>query len=298
VDIYQYLNLSKELLQDIDTTRSYATYKIKKSDGKSFRRIDAPAPFLKEIQRTILHKILYLFSAHKIAHGFVKGKSPKTNAEKHLGKKYVIKVDIQDFFPSITVARVESILTYLFEKQKTLFTYANEDLQIFTNVLTLNGCLPQGAPTSPVLSNLICVPMDFALDELQNRYHCTITRYADDITVSADDLSIKEVLNAVKHIILSFGFHVNNRKVKVCKNNHRQKVTGVIVNSKLNAPKETWRNLRATLHQASPGLSAEQHMCYQGNIAWIASLNPYRGRQLQKNLDAIVAKKPINNTSS
>ncbi len=297
MDIFEYLGLSRNDLEKIDISRSYLTYFIKKSDGKRVRRIDAPLPNLKAIQKIILKKLLYRYRAHDIAHGFVTGRSPKTNAEKHVGKKYIIKLDIKDFFPSINIIMVKHYLTYLTHKQKIFDIPSREDIILLAQILCLNGSLPQGAPTSPAFTNLVCYGLDLELDKLQKAFACTVTRYADDVTISLNDpTNISLIIFKVSEILYRHGFIVNRKKCRVCINSRRQKVTGVIVNNKLNTPKEIWRNLRAAIHQATlrGEISQEDTQKLRGKIEWLRSLNPVRGNQFLTKFGLINVKKPSN----
>jgi hypothetical protein len=290
--IYEYLDLSKENLEKIDINRSYVSYQIKKSDGKRTRRIDAPVLTLKLIQKTIVTKFLYLFKAHPIAHGFVKSRSPRTNAQQHLGKKYLIKIDIKDFFPSITEVWVIHLIEWLCNKQTIFDVPTKDDNILLARLLCLNGKLPQGAPSSPAITNLICYSLDNQLDNLQKLYNCTITRYADDITASFNDKTIStQLIGDVRRAIYRSGFKENVAKFKFCANYMRQKITGVIVNSKLNVPKESWRTLRAELHTAQNGNISEKRLQQlRGKVEWLRSLNPLRGKKYLQKLELIGAK--------
>jgi retron-type reverse transcriptase len=291
--IFEYLDLSKDNLATMDIGRNYVSYRIKKRDGKRTRRIDAPLPELKAIQRKILRKIFYNYKAHPIAHGFIKNRSPRTNAECHIGKKCVVQVDIQDFFPSITTTKVQGLLTFLF-KHQDLFDIPDEpDTALIAKVLCLNGVVPQGSPASPALTNLLCFPLDAELEKLQKRFDCTITRYADDITASTDNVEVVgELLRSIKHLLLYNGFKVNGKKVKISKYFKRQQITGIVVNEKLNTPKISWRNLRAALHQSAKiTVSEKTQQQLRGQIEWLKSLNPTRGDQFIKQFGLLNVEK-------
>jgi RNA-directed DNA polymerase len=295
--IFDHLGISKEEFQKIDVPRNYLSFRIKKSDGKRTRRIDAPMPGLKSMQKVILYRLLYYYRAHSIAHGFVKGRSPKTNAMMHLGKKYLLKFDIKDFFPTVTESWVIRCLGYLCgsNNQKLFDVPTTEDLTAIAKILCLNGSLPQGAPSSPALTNLMCYTMDVELEKMQTKYACTVTRYADDITVSLDDKTqITNVINQVHHLMYKHGYKINRSKLKVCSQSTRQKITGIVVNTKLNTPKESWRNLRAAIHQASQTIPSEKTMQQlRGKVEWLRSLNPIRGNQFLEKLGQIGVEMPL-----
>lgn len=300
--IYEYLLVTEEELRTFDVSRNYVTYRIKKRDSKKTRRIDAPTPELKSIQKRILKRVLYNFKPHKIAHGFVKHRSPRSNAAAHMGKKYVIKVDIQDFFPSISKARVIHTLRYLLNKPQYCFDIPQDkDVELLAELLCLNDALPQGSPASPTMTNLICYGMDIELEGILERIPgSTITRYADDVTISFDDKDyIPKALAEIKHILLKHGFRVNNKKVKICRYYQRQQITGVVVNSKLNVPKQSWKNLRAALHQkANVSISEKTQQQLRGQIEWLRSLNPEKGTKYLEKLGVIVVEKPCGNIAS
>ena len=298
--IYEYLGITKNELLNIDVPRNYITYRIKKSNGKSTRRIDAPMAGLKRIQNIILHKILYEFKPHDIAHGFVKGRSPRTNAEAHVGKKYIIKIDLENFFGSIHNFNVIFLLRYLLGvlSKKGLFDESSEeDLMLIADMLCLNGSVPQGAPSSPALTNLWCYWLDSELEKIKLNNTVQITRYADDITVSFDDKEkIGPIIKELTHLLRQKRLRINRRKLRVCSYNTRQKVTGVVVNSKLNTSKESWRNLRAALHNAKQNSVSEKSIQQlRGKIEWLRSLNPVRGNQFLEQLGQLAVSKLYNN---
>jgi len=287
-DIYSILGYDKAALEGIiqDLPRYYITYRIKKRNGKS-RRIDAPQSPLKEIQRAIVDKILYRFRAHPIAHGFVHGKSPRTNALKHVGKKYVLTLDIKDFFNSIEINDVVKTLSWLAPQQQVTSSYTFDELKLLAQLMCYNDVLPQGAPTSPVISNLVCLGLDKKLSDLAVANGVTITRYADDIAVSGDSPDTINLKTAVFSNIYSYGLTPNKKKTKIRKYYQRQQITGVIVNTKTSVKKETWKNLRARLYnikrdQKTIPLSEFQQI--RGQIEWIKSLNQTRGDQLLQQL--------------
>jgi retron-type reverse transcriptase len=289
-DIYQVLGYDKTTLEVLtqDLTRYYITYRIKKRNGKT-RRIDAPQEPLKSVQRAIVNNILYRFRAHPIAHGFVHGKSPRTNAEVHVGKKYILTIDIEDFFNSIEEHQVRKSLEWLFKKQQG-FSYTDEDIVLLTKAMCFQGNLPQGAPTSPIMSNLVCIGIDKKLSDLAKNNNATITRYADDIALSGDTPDVVKLKTAIFSHIYGHGLKPNKRKTKIRKYYQRQQITGIVVNTKTSVKKEIWRNLRAQIHTLLLGGQAISQGDFQrlrGQIEWIRSLNLARGTQLLNQLSKI-----------
>ena len=218
----------------------YSVYQIPKKNGK-FRTIEAPAPLLKKIQRRILQKLV---SRHisKAATAFEKKRNIADNAQIHLNQPTVIGLDVKDFFPSI---KFELIWQYF--KQQNI---APEPARVAAMLCTLNGHLPQGAVTSPFLANRVLREFDEAV-----LYHCKLikikySRYADDITLSGSiDDSLKDDLIAfIRSGLRSYGLHLNNEKIRVLHRNNRQEVTGIVVNEKLQAPRDMRRTLRQKMY--------------------------------------------------
>lgn len=293
--IWEYLGCTKEQVQQIvgDISSYYTSHRIEKRSG-SFRRIDAPKHPLSIIQGNILHKILYLYKPHPIAHGFIKQRGSKTNALAHVGKKFVGTIDIKDFFPSIKEDRVLALLKFFIPKQY-IFDIEESDYTLLAQLVCYKQHLPQGAPTSPAISNLICLHMDGELLKLAKELQCTVTRYADDITMSCLEKpeNPKELLTRFKTIIKIHGFKINNQKVRYRHYWSRQLVNGIIVNSKLGVPKEYWRNLRAEIHNLLTSTELIVTPIYlqqlRGRIEWVRQLNSFRGNQLTRQLQEALA---------
>ena len=195
----------------------------KKSGGE--RIISAPFDNLKEKQLLIKKIFLDNVSVSPHAHGFVTKRSIVTNATVHIGKKTVYNLDIENFFPSIKKKKI----FYIFNKVLNL---NNEVAKVLANICTLNGSLPQGAPTSPVLSNIASIKLDNRLAGYASKNNLKYTRYADDITFSGDKISSFN-RKIIKKMILEEGFLINHKKERMHKSDNRQIVTGLIVNDKL-----------------------------------------------------------------
>jgi hypothetical protein len=309
--LYDLLEEEQSTVQDIvnNIDRYYLSYGIKKSHGKT-RRIDAPQKQLAEIQQKILYKILYKYKPHPIAHGFVKHRSPKTNAAEHVGMKILITIDIRNFFNSIRFFQVEETLEYLFSKKRPYDEKDENDVLILAKLLTYRGRVPQGAATSPPLSNLFMLPFDKNLKKLATKYKLKITRYCDDIAISSNkaNINVKNILEEIKRILREAGLIVHGQKTKVRRSYHRMKVTGIIVNEKTNVPREDWRNFRACLHNlksknfnskkpntGSPqkdskmlNFTLEEQQQLRGYIEWVKHLNPIRGKQFLDQYEEIL----------
>lgn len=198
----------------------YHEVKIPKKNG-GLRILKVPAFRLKVIQRWILDNILKKMHVSECANGFCKKKSIVTNASVHIGKKCLINMDLKDFFPSIKQNKIFLIFYY--------YGYTTEVSYLLSRLCTCSGELPQGAPTSPYLSNIACLKLDKRLSGLAEKYKADYSRYADDISISADT-DISNMVDIVKRIVKEENFLVNDKKTRVSFNYQKQEVTGLIVN--------------------------------------------------------------------
>ena len=234
------------------TLVKYHTFEIPKKSGGT-RKITQPKPFLKLVQRLLNECFHACFTPMPTATGFVPGRSIVDNAKKHTGRKYVYNIDLKDFFPSINFFRVRAMLA-----QVPPFKIDQSIATIIANLCCYNNSLPQGAPTSPVISNFVCKRLDAKFYKLSKKENFTFSRYADDITISSDkNIFSEDFKNKIKEIIEDEGFHLNEKKERLQRNNvkskgevirERQEVTGIVVNKKTNVSRHFIRNLRATLH--------------------------------------------------
>lgn len=223
-----------------NTLKYYHIYYIPKKNGK-FRRIEAPFPILRHIQRVIMDNILPN-RVHFIATGFREWYNIIHNAEIHCNQKVIVTIDIKDFFSSIQYRRILS-----FYKRQNMSESA---AILFTKLCTINGHLPQGAPTSPLLSNLIQFNFDKNLYFYCINKNIAVTRYADDITFSGnmDTDDIQSLLTYIEKKLKNIKLTINKEKTRVLKNYSQQKVTGLIVNKKINTPRKLRRELRKTMY--------------------------------------------------
>jgi len=300
ISIYSVLDKSQEYIEDIISNKEkhYITFRIPKRNGR-FRKIEAPDDALKELQTTINEKVFSIYKPHRIAHGFISNRSPKTNAEAHVGAKIIVEVDIKDFFPSIKKDRVIKVLEYLFVQKAGMFkssAHKQEAIKVISELITHHDRLPQGAPTSPPFSNLSVLGMDKDLLKLEEPYGATVTRYADDITMSSEyNVQLPQVIPELRKIVTKYGFKLNNVKTRVIRQNRRMLVTGVVVNEKPNIRKDVRRSLRAKLHNYNRDhtpITQEEYQRIQGQIAWIKYLNPLHGDRLGEQLDRVQREEP------
>jgi hypothetical protein len=222
--------------------RLYSSHELEKRGGGT-RTISAPEHPIKFLQQQFLRVCTALFPRHKCAHGFEPGRSPATHASHHVRKNWVWTIDIEDFFPSIHWGRVRGMFrVYPVEA-------SDPAARALANLTTYDGSLPQGAPTSPILSNLICRKLDSRLFQWARDNGYAYTRYADDLTFSTNkDAFSQGDRSFIKEIVEDEGFSVHPDKERLMPCHGRQMVTGLIVNEKVNVPREFIGGLRALLH--------------------------------------------------
>jgi len=231
----------------------YTTFQIPKRRGGA-RTINAPATALKIIQQKLNQILLNVYQPKPPVHSFVHGRSIVTNANLHSGHRNVLNVDLKDFFPSINFGRVRGM--FMGTPYKLEATAAT----VLAQICCFNNELPQGAPTSPIVSNMICAKMDSQLTHLAKKYKCVYTRYSDDLTFSTNlkefpttlakinELGQAEVGEELNRTIEDNGFKVNIEKVRLRDKKRRQQVTGLTTNKFPNVRRRYVRNVRAMLH--------------------------------------------------
>ncbi len=231
--------------------KRYTTFRIPKKKKGEFRTIDAPVPMLKYIQRGMNFILQSVYTPHDAAKGFVPYRSVVDNAKVHTGQRLVYNIDLKDFFPSITAGRLYHRLISkpfsLTEEVASIIT----DLCCYTNVEGRN-VLPQGAPTSPTITNIICERMDTKLNRLAKSYGLKYTRYADDITFSGMTNVFSDegrFCQSMRHIIEEEEhFTINKDKTRLCHRGMRQEVTGLTVNQQENVSRRYIKQLRTLIH--------------------------------------------------
>lgn len=249
----------------IKSTQAYASFAIKKRSGKE-RQIDAPVKGLKDLQRTIYEKFSGEISFRKCVHGYIQDRSILHNSTRHLRQRWVLRVDLSDFFPTITSGRVAGMF------RAPPFGISEKPARALAFISTKNGRLTQGSPLSPWVSNVICRGLDYSLQKLASKHKCYYSRYADDLFFSTNNrifpaelahmsdgdsnITIGEELRLA---IADAGFSLNEEKTSLKANSQRQIVTGVVVNSKPNVPKQYVKKIRAALYSWEKyGLSAAE----------------------------------------
>ncbi|HEY2841797.1 MAG TPA: reverse transcriptase family protein [Pirellulales bacterium] len=281
------------------------------------RLIEAPKPRLKEIQRRVLTGVIERIPVHAAAHGFRRGRSIKTFATPHVGQAVVARLDLQDFFPSISAARIQALfrtvgypdavatqLTGICTNAAPLDVWDELLMWPATDRLTnipflyAQPHLPQGAPTSPALANLCAYRLDCRLSGLAAAAGATYTRYADDLAFSGDAAFSRVAKRFCLHacaIVLEEGFRVHHRKTRIMRAGVRQRLAGLLVNERLNVSRSEFDQLKATLtncarHGAdgqNRGAREDFRAHLLGRISFVAMLNPARGDRLRAIFDRI-----------
>lgn len=221
-----------------NTSRYYRFFKIKKKSGAD-RLIAEPLPSLKEIQKWILDNILYKFTPSKFAKAFIPKRSIRENARFHKNQVLVLSLDIKDFFHNTKGGRVYKFFYNL--------GYQKDVAYMLTNICTLDSSLPQGAPTSPALSNLLNLRLDNKLSGFALKQNIRYTRYADDITFSGI-FEPGKTINFVKKVLSQEGYELNEKKTRLMEAHQRQEVTGIVVNKKLQVSRKKRNELRKVMY--------------------------------------------------
>ena len=245
--------------------KSYRTFTIRKKSGGK-RKIHAPVKGLKTIQKALNLIFQCVFTPHHAANGFVPERSIVDNARVHQGAHYVYNIDLKDFFPSIEMGRVAACLRLppfnLIDttEEPLAFLLANlccTPIQVERKnekgewIKQNRNVLPQGAPTSPIVTNIVAQRLDKRLNGLSRRFGANYTRYADDITFSSMHNIYQqgeEFLIELTRIIEGQGFHINPTKTRLQKNGYRQEVTGLVVNEKVNVQRRYVKQIRRWLY--------------------------------------------------
>lgn len=293
--------LPAELIAQLNgkmTTELYLSWPIKKRSGK-LRWLDAPVDSLKRAQEILLQTVLYTFEPHPSAVGFRPGLGIIEGPIKHFGAAVLLNIDLKDFFNSIKQPDLINASSFLAGNLESLGLIKDKEAAATTirNLCLFKGRLPQGAPTSPAMSNIVCYPLDKELSDSCKRVDITYSRYADDMTFSSKDKNVdmKKFLDeTVRPILEKYSFAViNSEKTRILRKHRRMTVTGVVINDKFGIPKWKAKNFRAHLHNlivSGETINNAHYQKLQGFIAWMTSLNPTKGALLQQELKKIPLK--------
>jgi RNA-directed DNA polymerase len=297
----------------VSTVNHYQKFYLpKKSGGR--RLISAPMPRLKKVQHWILENILNKVTLHNAAHGFTASRSIVTNAKQHTGKAFVVNIDVKDFFPSIQFKRVKGLLRQLGYSEKIAVILALICTKAVTDQVEIDGkqyfvqkserVLPQGAPTSPAITNILCYKLDKRLQGLATKLNCNYSRYADDISFSANNsgTNAQQLLWRIKKIVTDEGFTVHPEKIRIMRKGTKQEVTGLVVNEKMSVDRKKLRQFRAMLHQLK--VKGGEHIQWGkgeltpsiiGYINFIKMVNPSKAEKFKQQFASLFATGSLNN---
>ncbi|MGD0735797.1 MAG: reverse transcriptase family protein [Terracidiphilus sp.] len=293
-------------------------YRVLAKKSGNIRLIEAPKKKLKELQRVILREVLEKIPLHSAAHGFQRGRSIKTFAAPHVGRRVVLRMDLRDFFPSISGPRVQALF------RTAGYPVAVADLLggICTNAaprrmwktlgqglepLTMAEAralyawrhLPQGAPTSPALANICAYRVDCRLGGLAEAVGATYTRYADDLAFSGDEefeRCVERFAARAAAVLLEEGFQVNHRKTRVMRSGVRQYLAGLVTNERLNVVRADFDKLKAILtncvRHGAESQNREGHPAFRmhldGRVGFVEMVNVGKGARLRRLFEKIV----------
>jgi RNA-directed DNA polymerase len=297
--------------RQVSRINHYMRFSIPKKTGGE-RKISAPMRRLKGAQYWILQNILERVALHESAHGFVHQRSIVSNAKPHVAANLVINMDLKDFFPTITMPRVKGVFQKLGYSEAIasilalLCTEAEVDEIMLDEEKWYVGAgdrfLPQGAPTSPAITNILCYRLDCRMEGLAKKFDYTYTRYADDLTFSCNTPDAAKNINAIKKYVLEIveneGFTLHPNKTKVMRNGAKKEVTGIVVNEKPSLDRKKVRQFRALLHQIdlngpvgkSWGKGKNLRASLMGFAHYIAMVDAEKGKKYIEKVEQIFQK--------
>jgi RNA-directed DNA polymerase len=272
-DLGKLLKVHERELNHIATyPYNYKTIKIPKKKG-GFRTIDIPNDQLKSIQKTLnlYFQTVFMSIKTEAAQGFIYNPKKrfasvdkklekrkiefvasktilhniKTNAAKHSNQKFVLNIDLKDFFTNISIHQIYNLF------QSPIFQFDSKVASMLALLTTYQKRLPQGAPTSPILSNFVCLELDKELERYCQEKKIIYTRYADDLTFSSNKVISDQIIYEIKYKIEAHQFQIQEKKLRLISQKGRQTVTGLVVNKKVNVDRAYYKKLRAILHDCS-----------------------------------------------
>lgn len=260
----------------------YKVYYLPKISGGT-RQIAQPSRELKALQGWILRNILDKLLSSPYSTGFEIGSSILDNAKPHVGSSYILTIDLENFFPSIKANKVYGVFRSI--------GYNKEISTLFTNLCTYSGRLPQGAPTSPKLANLICSKLDSRIQGYVGPKGITYTRYADDMTFSAHTATkIQKTKQFINTIVYDENFIINKFKTKVCGTKRQKKVTGLVLSeNSVGIGRVKLREIRAQLHHLYTE-KKDDYSSVNGILSYVYSVDKKAYIKLYKYIDKLEVK--------
>ncbi len=288
----------------------YVRFALPKKTGGE-RLISAPMPRLKQAQQWILANLLEKVSLHEAAHGFRAAHSIVSNAKPHLGAEVIINRDLKDFFPSIAYKRVKGVFKSLgySDAAATIFGLLCTEPEVekveldgrIYYVATGERHLPQGAPTSPAITNILCRRLDRRMQKMADECGFVYTRYADDLTFSTSGASKQNICNVLRRseaVVAHEGLELHPEKTRVLRKSRQQEVTGIVVNEKLSLDRKELKRFRAVLFQVEKdgpdgkhwGKSPDVIASLKGFANYLQMVDPEKAAGYQKRVHALMDK--------
>jgi hypothetical protein len=263
-----------------ETPSSYETFSLPKKSGGT-RLIRRPTGQLLHVQRWILRNILDRLHTAPSSFGFERRRGLRHHAEQHSGARAVLTLDIKDFFPTISIAQV----THVYR----VAGYPSSAGSVLARLCTHNGVLPQGAPTSPRLANLVCRRLDSRLSHFARRRGMVYTRYADDMSFSSSSASeLAKARPFVAHIVRDCGFRLNEAKSRLVGPRGRKTVTGLVVaDNGVGVGRHQLRELRARIHHAHRLPNGLHTTSLQGWLDYVSDVDPLRYQTLVRYIEQL-----------
>lgn len=282
----------REIAREIEENRE-AHYRLKveisKKNPAKVRHLWVPKPELKAIQSS-LRRLLQAIPLNSCAHGAVRKRSPQSNASRHLGQRWVINMDVKDFFPSVRHYIVRDML-------RSEYGFGRDVAWLITRLVTLRAGLPQGTPTSPLFANLVLTKgVDNPVSAAATALDAENTRFLDDVTLSGDKphalIGVATRSLSAKRLKV-WRAKGKKPKFKIVPNSARQEVTGLIVNSKLrpSVPREYRDRVRAAIHELRSLRDPQRSQSARsiaGRIAYVKQNNPGAAKRLQREFDQVI----------
>lgn len=262
--------------------KAYTTFRLAKKSGGT-RLIERPTYPLRTAQRWILRNILDRLQTTPHSFGFERGSKLRFHAERHAGAQAVLTLDIKNFFPSVSIAQVTQVYR--------VAGYPSKAASILAHLCTCRGALPQGAPSSPRLANLVCFRMDRRLSQFAVRRGLVYSRYADDMSFSAPSASaLARSRPFISHIIRDSGFRLNTGKTRLVGSQGRKTVTGlVLAQETVGIGRERLRELRARIQHAHMLRGEPNVAAIQGWLDYVSDADPNRYHILVRYIERLRA---------
>ena len=281
------LGISPRLIVQIirNPARHYRSFQLSKKGGGQ-RTIDSPRTFLKVIQQFLTDYYLSGLPVHQNVESYRQGHSIVSNAKRHCQRAFVANIDIKDYFGSINRSHVVGILKSV--------GYEEFSAEIVSRLCTKDDVLPQGAPTSPALSNTFLFDFDKAISDQCSKKSLSYSRYADDISISGDEKPpILEMIELSREMLVEeYGLRLNDTKTRIASHHGQQKVTGVVVNEEPRPPREFRRKVRAAFYNAEKreDISIDLTKKLMGYLSYLMSFEQLRDTEELRKYKAIIIR--------